>query len=225
MKVFFDLDGTLLDDEGAVNLAVESFKELFLDFIIPGFLEEFQSAWRRVLRESYDRYLSGQISFQEQRRERVRRLSKVPLSDKEADLLFDKYLDLYEKNWRAFHDVSECLESLEGDLLGVITNGNGEQQRRKVKDLKLESYLPLVIASEDVGFSKPASEIFLHACTLAGVSPTECCYVGDRRDIDVEAARAAGMYGVWLDRGKEGEVLDIPVIHTLSELPRLLGRQ
>jgi len=50
-----------------------------------------------------------------------------------------------------------------------------------------------------VGYKKPDSRIFEHALRLARVQPHEALFVGDRLDIDVEGARAAGMHAVWFN--------------------------
>ena len=77
--------------------------------------------------------------------------------------------------------------------------------------------------SEECGWSKPSREIFLEACRRIGASPAEAVYVGDRYDIDAEAARQAGLTGVWLDRRKRRTPLhQSPVIGTLDELVGLL---
>jgi len=48
--------------------------------------------------------------------------------------------------------------------------------------------------------------------------------VGDRRDIDAEAAEAIGMRGVWLNREGRGECNDLSMVQSLSQLPPLLLR-
>lgn len=226
MKIFFDLDGTLLDEDHAVKSALESFESYFSETLDPKHKGNFITAWRKVAREAYDRYLGGELTFQEQRRARVRALSAVELSDSAADALFDRYLTFYEDSWRLFDDVLPVLGKLEGGIAGVITNGNGEQQRRKIKTLGLDSYISVTIASEDVGASKPNSEIFQLACAAAGLDAAECFYVGDMLGSDAEASSAAGMRGVWLNRGRceQERNTHVPTIHTLLELCDLMSR-
>ena len=56
-----------------------------------------------------------------------------------------------------------------------------------------------------------------------GVSPTQAIYVGDRRDVDAEAARRIGMHWIWLDRSGVGADSDPRSrIGSLSELPATL---
>ena len=72
--------------------------------------------------------------------------------------------------------------------------------------------------------AKPAPGIFELACELTGVRPSQAVYVGDRRDIDAEAARAAGLHGIWLDRLGAGDDPDPRSrIRSLTELPAAIA--
>ena len=76
--------------------------------------------------------------------------------------------------------------------------------------------------SEDVGFAKPAPDIFLRACDAAAVEPAEALYVGDQYELDASAARDAGLQSVWLNR--RAVVVPgckITTIESLDELPLL----
>lgn len=84
--------------------------------------------------------------------------------------------------------------------------------------------------SDEVGFYKPAPEIFAHA--LAGLGdpdPAKCVHVGDRRRTDVGGARAAGMRAVRITAAYEDPDEDAPeadaVIASYSELLPTLGLQ
>jgi putative hydrolase of the HAD superfamily len=80
--------------------------------------------------------------------------------------------------------------------------------------------------------AKPDAAIFERACSVFGVEPGSAAYIGDRLATDALGASAAGLLGVWLDRA--GSATDaqlaaaraagVPVIHSLSEVPALLGR-
>jgi putative hydrolase of the HAD superfamily len=79
------------------------------------------------------------------------------------------------------------------------------------------------VISEECGRAKPAPEIFRRACAMLDVPSNEAIYVGDRYDIDAEAARQARLRGVWLDRrGKATGEHQAPIIRTLNELSILL---
>jgi putative hydrolase of the HAD superfamily len=78
-----------------------------------------------------------------------------------------------------------------------------------------------------VGIGKPDPRIFEVTCAQLGLSPADCVYVGDRLETDALAAQAAGLRGIWLDRGlyvpAEVDSAGISVIHDLRELKALLS--
>ena len=68
---------------------------------------------------------------------------------------------------------------------------------------------------------KPDPAGFRYTAEMLGVEPGEAVYVGDRPEVDLAGARAAGMPAVLVDRtGKVDLPEDAPVI---SDLRALLG--
>lgn len=136
--------------------------------------------------------------------------------------IFDTYLSAYEAAWQLFPDVLPCLDRLDGVRLGVITNGDRDQQVSKIRACRLDGRLDVIVTSSEVGSSKPASAIFLEAARRARVEPERCAYVGDRLESDAVAAAAVGMRGVWLDRRHMGgrqvppPVTRITTLHDLT---------
>jgi putative hydrolase of the HAD superfamily len=130
----------------------------------------------------------------------------------------------YEAAWYAFADVAVALAALPAELaLGVITNGHGALQRAKLTALGLDSRLPLVIASDELGCAKPEPGIFLEACHRLALAPAEVAYVGDRLDTDALGAARAGLRGIWLSRsGGRPRSDEIATIASLSELASAL---
>ncbi|NKZ06787.1 HAD family hydrolase [Actinomadura latina] len=222
--VLFDLDGTLLDHEGAAGEAiVRSFPDADPAWLVP--------RWAQLSDSAVDRYLAGELSFIAQRRVRIvalaRELGLGDWDDARADAWLAGYVALYEAAWRPFPEVPRVLDVLaaRGPRLGVITNGDAEQQRRKIDAIGLADVLPYVVASSEAGSAKPDAGIFRTACAGLGVPPDEAVYVGDRLVTDAQGAAAAGLAGIWLDRSGDPapEELTVPRVTTLEALPRLLG--
>ncbi|WP_433226803.1 HAD family hydrolase [Actinomadura formosensis] len=221
--VLFDLDGTLLDHEGAAGEAiVRSFPDADAGWLV--------RRWMELTEEAVDRYLAGDLDFTAQRRSRIVRLARElglgTWGDARADAWLSEYVALYEAAWRPFPDVRAALDVLAGRglRLGVITNGDAAQQRAKVEGLGLADLLPYVVASSEAGSAKPAAGIFRTACAGLGVPPGEAAYVGDRLVTDARGAAAAGLRGIWLDRsGDPPPDLEVTRITSLTALPGLLG--
>lgn len=229
MFVCFDIDDTLLDHSRAERLAAaQFFGALRSDgYKVPGVTSEgaFVERWCSLSEKHMTTFLAGRLSFQGQRRERMRELLDKPLEDAEADGLFEGYLASYEASWQPFPDVLACLDALAEHRLGVISNGNRVQQLAKLEALGVRERFEVVITSEDTGVSKPNPAIFGTACALSGEVPGRCVYVGDRLEVDVLGAQAAGWTGVWLQRGTSPTPsAEVPVLSSLSELPAYLHR-
>ena len=91
--ILLDLDDTLIDHTKAGRTAALKFGLQYQDQI-PGYQEDtFYERWHHAAERHYQSYLSGQISFQEQRRRRIREiLSNPSISDRLADETFFDYL-------------------------------------------------------------------------------------------------------------------------------------
>ncbi len=220
MIIFFDIDDTLVDHGSAIRAAVET---LHQSAAVTVSLEEFSLAWTAALKRHFDRYLAGELSYESQRRARVRDTIDPTLSDNACDRMFAVYVASYEANWSLFSDVKPCLEGLATYRLGIISNGQTAQQRLKLERTGIAGKFEGVIISEDCGCTKPSAAIFHRACALVGESPERSVYVGDSYDIDAVGAREAGLTGIWLDRTRKAYESHVPpVIHSLADLEHVL---
>ena len=126
-----------------------------------------------------------------------------------------------------FSDVRNCLDRLRevGQRLAVVSNSRSEPHirghPRAGRDLP---YFELTVSSGTEGVAKPDPEIFLRAVLRLGLPPFEVCYVGDLRNVDARAARAAGLRSLWLNRGGTGFSDEPWEITSLSEVPAAVAR-
>jgi putative hydrolase of the HAD superfamily len=221
--VLFDLDGTLLDHDGAARAAV---LELHAAYGSPrgGDAGAIEARWHEASERHYDRYLAKEISYRDQRRERVRDFFSEKLSDDEANARFARYFEVYERSWALFPDALPCLDSFAGFKLGVVSNGDGELQNAKVKRLGIADRFAAVVVSGEVGLRKPGPEIFALACARLGVEPAEASFAGDRLEDDAMGAHAAGLRAFWVDRQHTGRKVPagVTVIGSLADLPGML---
>ncbi len=223
--IFLDLDGTLLDHDASERLAAAAFFDAYEARLSGWTSGQFVDRWQAVAQTHLNRYLAGEITFVEQRRERLRELFGGAMGDVELDGMFSVYLAHYESSWRLFPDVLDALRAFEGRPLGIISNGDALQQQNKLSAVGLaDRFFPVVISGR-VGAAKPSAAIFLEACRQARCAPHECVYVGDRLETDALASSRAGFYGIWLDRGGgPARCDDIPTIAGLDELPSLVQK-
>ncbi|MGD8991708.1 MAG: HAD family hydrolase [Desulfobacterales bacterium] len=217
--IFFDIDETLMNNTAAERAAAAKFYDLHKD-VLQTPLEKFIHRWQTLTERNIQRYLAGELSFEGQRRERLRQVfaNKRSLSDAEADAIFDAYLHFYENSWILFPDVEDCLNALSGHHLGIISNGDAIQQRQKLHSLGIIDRFSTIVISGEVSITKPAPQIFKMACQKAGSRPSACWHIGDNFKVDVQGSISAGMKGIWLNRDGHKQPTDIPTITSLRDL-------
>ncbi len=226
--VLFDLDGTLFDHDTAAGNAVLGWVAARLP-LPDGDRTPVIERWRSLERRCFAEYTAGHVGYQEHRRTRMREflahLDLPPRTSDDLDALFEDYLRRYQAGWRAFDDAAPTLQLLAqaGVQLGVLTNGQRDQQLRKLEVTELRSFFAVVAAVPDLLAPKPAPAAFLTACARLGRPPEEVIYVGDDRHVDALAATTAGLRGIWLNRsGEPAEGLTVPEIGDLIELGDLV---
>ncbi|RZS87024.1 putative hydrolase of the HAD superfamily [Motilibacter rhizosphaerae] len=227
--VLFDVDDTLVDHSGAV---VRGFLAK-LGSVLPDLDAEIQQRaveeWRRLEELHYTRYLAGELTWQGQRRERVRdvlRWLELPeVSDEQLDAWFEGYRQAFDATTEVFADTLETLDAL-GVPTGVISNNETANLLAKLSRVGLGERFDVVLCPAEGGLpAKPHPEAFLAGCRQLGSDPATTAYVGDRLRTDAVGARDAGLVGVWLDRrGRERELpAGVVRIGALPELLALVG--
>lgn len=115
--------------------------------------------------------------------------------------------DLYQRfdqpdAWKMCEDVIPTLDALahRGLKLGVISNWD-DRLRPLLGRLGLLSRFETVVISCEVGWRKPAAEIFHRAARALALGPGCLLHVGDSFVADVQGARRAGLRALHLRRG------------------------
>jgi len=144
--------------------------------------------------------------------------------DAAIDASFAIYLKLYQAAWRAFEDARPALDALQdaGLTVAVLTNGADEQQRAKLATIGLGERAGPLFSSDAIGFAKPDPRAYHHVCEQLMTVPSRVVHVGDRYDLDVLAARTAGLHAIHLDRTNAGPQDETAQIQNLRDLPDLL---
>ena len=216
--VLFDLDDTLVDQEGASRAALlDWLPELGLGL---DDAEELVTAWGVIAEAAYRRYQRREITFAEQRRVRVREFLGADATDDESDEIFSGYLTRYERAWTAFDDAVPALRRVHdaGLVAAVLTNGDSAHQARKLERLGLAEHLDVVVASDDLPAGKPDPRAYAATCEILGVGPGDVLMVGNDVEKDYQGSLDAGLGAVLLDRhDRYPEVTDR--IRTLDEVP------
>ena len=118
------------------------------------------------------------------------------------------YWSTYEKEYNLFSDALPALKKLSDTniQMGIITNGDSENQRSKLKKAGVTDFFSPIVISSEVGISKPDLKIFQKAMELANSSESETWYIGDSLEHDIVPARKLGINTLYLSRKRQGEL-------------------
>jgi putative hydrolase of the HAD superfamily len=120
------------------------------------------------------------------------------LGVEDPDSFVDREHEVWQPQYRVLASAAALLESLRdrGLRTGLVANSWPDPARVLRADaevLGLAAHLDAMVFSGEVGFRKPAPEIFLRTCEQLGVDPAAVIFVGDDLERDVQAAASVGM--------------------------------
>lgn len=204
ITVAFDLDDTLYDRSQPLNKA-------FIEFIgnrnlsFPSFKKTFQ--FHSDI--AFEHVKNGVWTLKESHIHRITNTLKpfnIDISEEEAQ----SFQQLYEKNQQhieAYPNVTKMLDDLQknGIQTLIITNGPINHQRRKLKNLGLDTYFKpeQIIVSGEEGVAKPDERLFLLVEERFHINKSKTWYVGDSYANDILGAKKVGWNTVWFNVHEE----------------------
>ncbi|MDQ6422694.1 HAD family hydrolase [Paenibacillus sp. LHD-117] len=228
--VFFDVDDTLYDHLLPFRKAVSKWVSRVPDF-------PYEKAYHRL------RYYSDILSLElggagmmeagdatEGMRRRRFQLTLaefgIELSEEESAEVQAAYIGC-QYDIEMFPGARELMAELAatGTIVGLVTNGAGPHQRRKIEAMRLEGLIAPenIFVSGEVGWDKPDARIFRYINEVTGTKPEDCVYIGDSWRNDVIGALAADWTVVWFNhRGTVPETDDRPH-HIVAGYKELAG--
>ena len=228
--IFFDWDGTLMDDESSCRRAVLATSNSICQRLPGVDGEVLLVAYYKAAEEIWDQIKNTQTApwgnmddYGVACRVWNRVIERLRLSvDGLGWVPATIWTGVRQYDVPIFDDVIPCLDALRGHYrLGVVTNGSIATHLPKIEVSGLRDYFAS-ITTTDIGAAKPCGAIFAHALESLDTTPTHALYVGDWPFGDVGGANRAGMTSVWLNRRKSQLTGDDPVpdleIRSLDEL-------
>lgn len=200
--LLFDLDGTLYR-QGPLRWRM--LLALARECLRPGGFGRFRAIQVfRKMREEMRDLGAGQADLERAQFERPALACGMPADAMRAlieDWMFRRPLPLLPAVTRP--ELPELLDALaeRGIRVGVFSDYPAEE---KLAAMGLAGRFEPVLAATDAEIHafKPHPAGLLHACKLWDLEPGQVLYVGDRPELDAEAARRAGMLAAII--GKEG---------------------
>ncbi len=199
--VFFDIDGTLFSTADFAARAREASVDAMIEAGLPETREHLLEELGEVVREfssNYERHFDKLLL-------RLPRRSMKGLNPAviiAAGIV--AYHDMKTRSLEPFEDAREVLRRIgHTDLtLGVITEGLEIKQAEKLVRLRILEYFQqrAIFISHQVGISKPNPKLYQRACIDLNFRPSECVYVGDNPQMDIDPANEIGMVTVQVCR-------------------------
>lgn len=229
--VLFDLDDTLFDHRRSARAALQAVHRDHAAAVDFAELERHHAVY---LEEMHVEVLAGRIGLDDARRERFRKVFLalgVRLDPAHVNAVATAYRSGYMTSRRALDGAAALLAALQPRArIVIVTNNLLDEQQDKLAFCGLAPLVDVLVASEDVGVSKPDPGIFRIALERGGVAADEAVMVGDSWVNDIAGARTAGIRGVWFNpdgRPKPAEPADVMEIRALEPadaiVPLLLG--
>jgi putative hydrolase of the HAD superfamily len=206
--ILLDLDDTLIDDHAATAFAFAALVEAHHAWLGQRDESELLSEWRAVSDRHWFRYEQGELSYLEQRRIRAREFLGRDFTDAEADEALLPYVLAYQASWRLLPGVVEFFQRSAAIPKVIVTNGQREQQLRKLAATDLLPHVVAVVTPEDCGYWKPRPEVFLAAVRRIDAMPGSCIMIGDDPVRDIAPAQELGMACFLVERGRSHEAFE-----------------
>jgi putative hydrolase of the HAD superfamily len=229
--LFIDLDDTILDYTASGERCWQNICASFaprLDNISPDQLRAAIQKSGNWFWADPERHRTWRLNLQGGRRlVLARAFSQLQIDNpKISEEIADSFTTLREKMIQPFPGSVETLQKLQSIHMGLITNGNTEFQRAKIRRFELEQYFDFILIEGEFGVGKPDKRVFKHGLEKFNVPPEQVWMIGDDLEFDMRPAQALGMGTVWVNHANESLPADgsIQPTHTICSLAELLGK-
>jgi len=136
--------------------------------------------------------------------------------------LADTYWELFCNSCHFEPGARETLGYVSGKYrLGLVTNGYGEAQRKRLKACGIDGYFDALVISDEVGVWKPDPRIFSLALGELSVPKERVLFVGDSIGDDYYGAVRAGIDFCFYNRDGAETGGDIRPKHEIRDLREL----
>ncbi|MEM3697144.1 MAG: HAD family hydrolase [Candidatus Bathyarchaeia archaeon] len=185
--------------------------------------------WRRVQKEDYESD-NHKVRPLEERLIRIFQLNHSTLPSNMVMTMCRHFMKPIFARSHLYLDTLPTLKELKsrGLKTAIVSNTTwgspANLWREEIERLSLSPYMDAVVFCRDVGWRKPAKQIFEYALKKLNALAQECVFVGDDPRWDLIGPQAVGMSSIIIDRkGLIQHVEKAPIIKSLEELCQKLG--
>lgn len=183
-SVYFDLDGTLLNYSTPFSeLFAQTLPADATEGMIETYSEQVLTGISQVKDKPYQRAFDAVCEQYD--------------LDFDAERLAAAYVEKEATATQIPHTVQQLVESIAvRHQTGILTNGDGRVQRRKIEEHGLDEFVDTIIVSNEIGARKPNREIFEEA--KQRLPAEQFVYIGDTFGEDIVPAREEGFKTVYV---------------------------
>jgi len=207
--ILFDLGGTLVHYFGRSEIREvlgEAIGEVQEYLHQQGLLHVLaEEAWERAIEEGHEAS-DHRVRPLEQRLMHIFRLDERACSDALLEAMCRCFVGPIFERARRYDDTLPILQRLrsEGYEIAIVSNtawgSPAEPWREEIARHGLDGLVDAAVFCRDVGWRKPAPQIFAYTLEKLGVGPEECIFIGDDPRWDFLGPRSVGIAAVLLDR-------------------------
>ncbi|OPA75264.1 HAD family hydrolase [Paenibacillus selenitireducens] len=230
--VFFDLDDTLYDHLTPLRDTLQHILGLGHDFPYDQAYQRFRYYSDMLSAQQTNPFAANnkdaQVYIRTKRYVLMLQEFDIEITLEQGHLLQEDYMGR-QYDISLFEGAEDVIRQLQqqGRMVGILTNGAEEHQRKKIQALALDKLIPAeqIFITGAVGWDKPNVRIFEHINQQTHVLAKNSYYVGDSWRNDVIGALGAGWHVLWFNhRQAEPESHHTPqyVVRQYEEIARIL---
>jgi len=202
--ILFDLDNTLYDYNPAQEAGLLGAKKILKKEInLP--YKKFDKLYSISKKEIY-RELSGTASAHNKVLHFQRLIEKThnTVDPRIVLQLYDAYWNNFFKKMKLREGAIKTLKELKekGLKIAIVSDLTTHIQLRKLKKLKIDKYVDILVTSEEAGSEKPHAIMFLLTLNKLDLKPSDVFFVGDDLVRDMEGANSVGIDSVLITKSK-----------------------
>jgi YjjG family noncanonical pyrimidine nucleotidase len=217
--LLFDLDHTLLDADRAETVSFDvTLRAAGVEDpsrYVSRYAEINDALWAAVER--------NEITPDDVRVTRFARLAAAANIEADPQTMADDYVAGMVTNAELYPDARAVLEALSTQAtLAVVTNGIGDVQRPRVKQLGIARYFDAVVISGDVGTAKPGAAIYdIVFEQLSWPDKKKTLMIGDSLSSDIPGGINYGIATCWYNPDHRPSPPDVAIDHVIRSLTQL----
>jgi len=196
--VFLDLDDTLSDELHHMRSAYAASLGQLSKRLTPSQAEETLDRYMEIATDLYRRNAWDELT-REQRLELALEQASVAADAQLPAAIVRGYFENHHAGMRLLPGAKRLLKTAERYRTCLISNGQSEQQREKLRRLSIDTSFDHILISEEIGLRKPDPAIFRRALDLTDANPEQAVMIGDNAIADIVGAAALGIRTIWVN--------------------------